>query len=329
MAISISSPQAAIAAAPYLLGFQPEDSLVILFSAPDGVHMTMRVDLPPAADIEWLQCVLQGIPEPLPVHALILAYADTADALLAKVVAQWTMYVLFPLMEVADALLVSADTILSLTCDDPWCMSPCGTDLESIRDHPVVAECVAAGMSLLPGRQSLEDLLTPIRDEVSDDVLELLAQARQQGYEIWRDELEKECVGILCGDRALTAADVAHIAQACGDVHVRDPMITMLLEGRAGRGLPLATVRTRMAYCLRRIPSSYAGPVAATLALLGWADGDGAAALVAAERALKDDPLNTLAPLVMQALQHGLPPSTWSTVTRDIPLEVLRGRRSA
>ena len=67
------------------------------------------------------------------------------------------------------------------------------------------------------------------------------------------------------------------------------------------------------------------------MALIAWADGDGAVALMAADRACDLEPTNTLAPLVIHALQHGLPPNTWASLTDDIPMEVLRGqvRRSA
>lgn len=330
MSISIDSPEAAVAAAPYLLGFQPEDSLVILFSHDDGVHLSMRVDLPPAPDVEWLHAVLNGVPDPLPDRALILTYADTVDPEVAGGVADWIMFVLLPLVGIADVLLISDGRLTSRICTDPYCCDPCGVEVASLRDHPVVAQCVAAGMAQLPGRSCLAERLCPVEDDTAVHVRKLLRRTPTGDYEARRDRLERTAARLLSSSEDLRAADVACLARACGDIHVRDPLVARILGGRPpeDRG-GLGAVRTRLTYALTRTPDSHAGPVASTLALLSWADGDGAAALVAADRALEVDPANSLAPLVIQALQYGLPPSTWSTVTRDIPMEILRGRRSA
>lgn len=329
MTISISSPQAAVAATPYLLGFQPEDSLVILFTQDDGVRMTMRVDLPPVPDFDWLQAVLSSVPDPLPQRALILAYANTVDAEIAGSVADWVMQVLLPLVDVVDVLLITDDRMFSRICEDWTCCDPCGVPLASLRDHQIVAECVAAGMAPLPDRHTLIEQMAPIADDVSSRVAKILLRRPRGEYEARRDRLERQSCKILVSTQPISAPDVACIARSCGDVHVRDPLISILLDGHQAGRIRLGDVRHRMTYVLTRTPESHAGAVAATLALLSWADGDGAAALVAADRALDCDPTNSLAPLVAQALQFGLPPSTWSSVTKDIPMEILRGRRSA
>ena len=329
MAISIDSPEAAVAAAPYLLGFQPEDSIVILFSFDGGGHLSMRVDLPPEPDVEWLQAVLNGIPDPVPHRALVLSYVDTVGEDIGGGVADWVMFVLLPLMKVVDVLLISDGTVTSRICTDPYCCDPCGIAVTSLREHPIVAECVAAGMTLLPGRDALAQQLAPVEDGTAAHVRRLLRREPTGDYEVRRNRLERAATGLLTGCGDLQATDVALLARATGDIHVRDPLISTVLGAHESGTICLGTVRTRLAYALTRLPQSHAAPVAATLALLSWADGDGASALVAADRALEADPDNSLAPLVIQALQFGLPPSTWSMVTKDISMDTLRGRRSA
>ncbi|MCX6423903.1 MAG: DUF4192 family protein, partial [Actinobacteria bacterium] len=44
--LSLRSPDAVIAAVPYLLGFMPSESLVIIWLSADQVRLTQRVDLP-------------------------------------------------------------------------------------------------------------------------------------------------------------------------------------------------------------------------------------------------------------------------------------------
>ena len=122
-----------------------------------------------------------------------------------------------------------------------------------------------------------------------------------------RDVLEDRALDLLTGTADLTPDDIVCLARACRDVHVRDPFLALLLEQSEDEASLLSTARTRLVYCLTHTPGKPAGSLAATLALLSWADGDGAAALVAVDRSLDADPENTLGPLVAHALENGLP----------------------
>jgi hypothetical protein len=90
----------------------------------------------------------------------------------------------------------------------------------------------------------------------------------------------------------------------------------------------LGPVRQVLAEAVRCTPESD-GPafaaVATTLAVCCWVDGDGAAAWVALDRAREADPSYRLATLVATALQHGLPPSTWSVLMSGLTPEELLG----
>jgi hypothetical protein len=327
MPITIDSTDAAVAAAPYLIGFTPQDSLVLLFLGEDQeLLVSMRIDLPEGADLCWLRSVLNGIPHPTPSAVLMIAYADEYPDPYAQAAALWVLHTFAPAVDVVDVVLVADGHFCSLYDDS-------GDEqraLMGLRDHPVVAACVAAGLSALGTRDDLVSYLEGADDEVSAAVREILDTAVPRRPD--RDALERQALDTLCTDGNLRAEDVVCISRACADVHVRDPLMALLLEPRERtRQVQLNRVRTRLAYCVTHLPDPQSGAVAATLALLSWADGDGAAGLVAAQRAQQSDPRNTLAPLVEQALSHGLPPDTWSSLTADIPLDVLRGglRRSA
>lgn len=327
MSITIASAEAAVAATPYLLGFTPQDSLVLLLLDEEGLRVSLRVDLPAGADLSWLRSVLGGIPEPVPEGAVLIGYADAASAEYVQAAAMWLTHVLLPVLEVVDVVLVSDGRVMSALDGGP--VDSSGTPLDQVRDHPVVAECVAAGLTCVPRREDLVFHLRPVSDAVSERVADALRRGVITGvdYERRRDRLEQRATNLLQGAEDLDPADVATLAEACRDVHVRDPLMALVLDAHArGAGVSLSRVRTRLTYALVHLPDTHAGPVAATLALVAWADGDGAAALVAADRAVELDPQNTLAPLIAQALQHGMPPTTWSKLTSDIPLEVLRGR---
>lgn len=321
MPITITSSDGAVAAVPYLLGFDPQDSLVILFNGPAERQLTLRVDLPPSPEVNWMQTILNGLNHPLPDRAILVAYANSATPFAASQTVQWAADVLAPMMHIVDVLLVAEGRLQSLREPDDG-----GIPVEDLLNHPVVAECVAAGLSKVARREHLVGRLEPVTDAVSEAVVAHLDRPLKGGYEQRRDRLEKRSVRVLCGQADLSPSDIAAVGRACSDWFVRDPMISVILKRHARSQVLLARVRTRLTYALVHLPEELAGPVAATLALLSWADGDGAAALVAVDRARGTDPTNSLAPLVEQALQNGLPPSTWSDVTSDIPMDVLRGR---
>ncbi|MEZ5186157.1 MAG: DUF4192 domain-containing protein [Candidatus Nanopelagicales bacterium] len=326
MSISITSPQAAVAATPYLLGFAPRDSLVLLLLSGKGLSVSMRVDLPESPELGWLQSVLGGIPDPVPTGAVLIAFADSVAPDTAVMAGCWMSEVLSPILDVLDVMVVTDGRICSLLCESEECCPQDGIELESLRDHPIVAECVASGLTCLNRREDLVVRVLPVHDALSQAVVtELQNPSLLVGeYEHTRDLLESRAFDVLTAASDLTARDVACVAAACRDVHVRDPLLALLIAGERV-AVPLSRLRTRLMYAVTHLPDDHAGPVAATLALVSWADGDGAAALVAADRAMELDQTNTLAPLVADALQHGLPPATWASLTKDIPMDVLRG----
>ncbi|MFN8183565.1 MAG: DUF4192 domain-containing protein [Candidatus Nanopelagicales bacterium] len=324
MTLRLDTPEAALAATPYLLTFTPTDSLVLLLLTEQrNLQVSLRVDLPAAGDPSWLLTVLHGVPDPVPDAVLLIAYADAFPAEHAQAVGEWVMHALSPIMDIVD-LLVVADGGFRRVLGDPEGQA---RSMADVPQHPVVAECVAAGMTCAPNRDVLVAALAHVDDEVTDQVRRLLRQSVRGDYRRRRDELEESALTLLLTDTPLTAQDVVCVARACRDVHVRDPLLTLMLAECAEDRYGLGRVRTRLVYCLRHTPGRHAGSVAATLALVCWADGDGAAALVAVDRAMASDPANTLAPLVADALQNSLPPDTWATITGDIPLDVMRGRR--
>ncbi len=326
MTVRIDSPDAAVAATPFLIGFPPEDSVVLLLLDEDDLlQVSMRVDLPPGGDLAWLQTILRGIPDPVPGSVVILAYADEAHPEFAQAAAMWVMHALLPVMEVIDLVLVSDGRYVSFILGDGELEE--GSPLSALADHAVVAGCVAAGLSHVASRRELVTSLELVEDEVTAAVRRSLRQAVEGDYPTRRDILEERALALLADSADLTPDDVVCVAKACRDVHVRDPLLTLFLDQCEDHTGLLSGARTRLVYCLTHTPGRHAGSVAATLALLSWADGDGAAALVAVDRSLQADSSNTLAPLVAHALENGLPPDTWSKLTDGIPLEVLRGRQ--
>ncbi|TXH31626.1 MAG: DUF4192 family protein, partial [Actinobacteria bacterium] len=135
MSLRIDSPDAAVAATPFLIGFPPEDSVVLLLlDEHDSLQVSMRVDLPVGGDLAWLQSILRGIPEPVPWSVLILAYADAADPEFAQAAGMWVMHALLPVMEIVDLVMVAHGQYSSMSRGD----AEVGEErrLEDLADHP-------------------------------------------------------------------------------------------------------------------------------------------------------------------------------------------------
>ena len=93
----------------------------------------------------------------------------------------------------------------------------------------------------------------------------------------------------------------AALAVALHDVHVRDEVATW---GTAHADALLSLAEQ----VARRTPAPHDAPVCTLLAWTAYAKGDGGRANVALDRALATDPVYSLALLLRQGLDRGLPP---------------------
>ena len=309
-----------MAATPYCSRLAPRDSVVLLLSG-DGPHLAVRVDLPERADLNWIATILPGLPNPLPSKTVVLAYADTMAVPHTTEITKWLADLLVAVTDLVAVLVIGDGRVRSLSEDGPLGQE-LDIDLSAARS-PGDRRMCGPGMTCMPAR----------------DPGQHVAAGRRHGGEPGRG-----CLAHRNGPRrdmrrhGLNSNSALHVllsgirwrpktwcvARACRDVHVRDPLLAIILDEHAHGQVTLAHVRTRLLYAITHLPDTDAAPVAATMALIAWADGDGAVALMAADRACDLEPTNTLAPLVIHALQHGLPPNTWASLTDDIPMEVLR-----
>jgi hypothetical protein len=132
---------------PYLLGFAPAESVVIVGISDSRVIVTGRVDLAAGRD------------EAATVLDRILAQSDTAISIAytEQPVPQWLCQ---PLDELRDSLLVSDGRWYSLMCTDATCCPPEGRALPTA---PSVAATIAVSVGIAPaaGREDITTSLAP------------------------------------------------------------------------------------------------------------------------------------------------------------------------
>lgn len=299
----LSGPGDAIAIIPYLLGFTPSESLVVI--ALQGPRRRFgpcfRMDLEIGAEAVSAQAdyVLALVRhhrfDPVVVFAFS-ARAEPADAALSAVWAELTRAG----VGVLDVIRADGSRWWSSSCRDPLCCSPAGTpyDVETSR---VAAEAVLAGMQRAPDRESLRAQFAPLAGDRIAAVAEAAAKVRRGLDPV------PLINAALDNPRSLSVDEAAELAVAVQRVVDRDAAWSMMTRSNAGRHLELWRA------VMQSVPDALLPPVGGLTAFAAWLSGNGVLASHAAERVLEVDKNYSMANLVIDALRASLNPNTWDT----------------
>ena len=310
--LTLRSPDALVSAVPYLLGFTPTESAVVVWLRQRRILLTQRLDLPAVAQqhAAWLrvlwshdaarradELVLVVVSAAPPNRDLIEAFVDRAHG--AGVA-------------VRDLLRVDAGRWWSLLCSDPDCCPDEGRPVAPGVAEMIAAEFTILGRAPLPDRESVVAALAEDPQRAAA-VHAIGREAPRHGaaLERWRSDRLALVSRVVLGQDspALTRPSrVARMLDGLADIRVRD---TLLWDVAHREPDSLPAVFDALAGLLRAAPTGRVAPVATCCAVVAWLQGDGARALMAIERALADDPHYSLAQLVGASLQSGLPPATW------------------
>jgi hypothetical protein len=345
--IHVSDPGELIETIPYLLGFHPSRSLVLLGlrsgdgqPGPGEVQVAMRVDLPTSPPGELGPAELAPL-----VRALLRVGAQTAicaiftdfppnaatgsDAGRSDRPRCWDA-----LGQAAHAALEAAgvrllDTVLvsdrrwwSLNCTAERCCPPQGR-LRKGTGSTAAAAATYAGLVALPSRERLEAQLAgaSLRKRRSLEPQLATAEHRlvQAALEHRLGQLERaDSAALRATARTLSVAtagksagltpprplrprQVARFGVALGELKIRDEL-WMAIDSRQLDAAEL------MRQLHSRLPPPYDAPPLFLLGWQLWRSGNGALALMAAERARRSDPRYTAAGLLLDVLEAGMDP---------------------
>lgn len=333
--LRISSPADLLAAVPRLLGFHPEDSLVLLTLGGRGRPLHVRADLP--TDLDGFAALV----EPLRVavrrngvrRVLLVAYTDDRCRAL-EAVGRLRGVLGSAGVTVEEAIRADGRRWWSLTgCDGPCC--PVEGVPYDVTTHPLTAQGVLEGEVTLRNRQAVADSLVGADHDAIGRVREEAAKAhtrmeragiqplgpaaapdrlrrhlRAEG--LWvRDRLRR----FLADRRVLPAEDVGRLLVAMVVIDVRDVAWSQMRTANAGAHVDL------WRDVVRRAPRELLAAPAALLAFAAWLHGDGALAWCALDRCREAEPDYSLAALLTQALATATPPSSWQPVaSEELPL---------
>lgn len=324
--LRLAGPGNLIAAIPHLLGFPPEQSLVLvgLSGARARVGITMRADLPGdgldhAPEVEELQPLVEALLRDGAAACLAMVITECPDddgvAPYIDLVARLDEALFEGGLEVSDIVLVRAGCWRSYLCPDPRCCPVAGTPVPRAPGD-LAAYAAYSGSVVRDSRSALVALIASDSVAVASTeraleyVCREMADASDAGTsEAYRERaehsIEQRVAALAAGSaRPLSHRDAARICVALIDRPLRDRIAGNCLEETA------AAAESLWIDLLRRAPAPLDAAPATLLAMSSWARGDGAMANVALDRALDSDPSYSLALLLRTALDHALPPGT-------------------
>ncbi|MBO0848085.1 MAG: DUF4192 domain-containing protein [Pseudonocardia sp.] len=314
--LRLRDPADLLTAVPYLLGFHPRDSLVLVGTrAVHGVQVevTLRVDLPPPEAVATL------------VHGLAggLAARRCDEALVAVVGAVAPRPDDGPAhRELVDALTEACAQVgvvvrgsawvAELVAGSPWrCYDECGCagSLPDPSCSPLAAAMVAAGRVTYGDRAELKRLVAPAAQSVRDRRSELLDRRVDEASRSGRpvapsglaalELLARWVEDISAAPAEMDDDDVVELCLALSDPLVRDAAFGLALGAEA------AAAERLWSLLVTEAPDPEAAEPAVLLAYSALLRGDGALAGVALERAQLSWPGHRLSAMFLAALDAG------------------------
>src|SRR5665647_1693275 len=160
--INLKSPHELLAIVPFVLGFRPANSIVVLCLSHHRLGLTQRLDLPRPEDAR--QVALALMPSLIvedPESVVLIGYENRAGDSLPALEAL-TAALRSRKIEIHDRLVARNGRWRSLDCHNPICCSPQGSPVPEPADVPViVSEFVGQGISPHPDREALARQLEP------------------------------------------------------------------------------------------------------------------------------------------------------------------------
>ena len=316
--VLIDSAAALLAAIPHLLGFTPEASLVVIGTERAGgpVKLTFRYDLPDPPDATEAADIASHAITVLDRQQLAVAIVagygpgrlvtPVADAIRAAAPQDR--------LSLHDVLRVEDGRYWSYLCTNPECCAAEGVPFDP-GSHPAGRALAAVGQPVLPGRDALAATVAPLAGAAAETMREATQHAERAASRL------TACGGPAALERlGLSAVAVAIETYRSGESitpavwHAWLALVLTRLRVRDDAWARMDPAH-RDAHCrlwtdlVGRAQPGYVAAPASLLAVAAWQGGDGALANVALDRALADDPAYSLAVLLRDLLDAGVPPS--------------------
>jgi hypothetical protein len=336
-----------LAVVPYLLGFHPSSSLVMIgIGPPRGqIKLAFRYDLPDPPDPSQASDITA--------HAIAVLKRQQVEQVIVVGYGPGTLVT--PVVELIragidgtqitlrDVVRVQDSRYWSYLCGEADCCPAEGVPFDA-RAHPAAAALTTAGLPAYPDRAALSRSLAPLTGAAAESMKLATQRALRRGERLLAAALRPASREVSAPSaptasppapsRQVTMDDAMRLVAKAGRRAVRDAIATYRAGGQitdddqiAWLSVALTDVRVRdnawarmdpehrdahlrlWTDVVRRACPAYVPAPASLLAFTAWQSGDGALANIAIERALDADPAYSMALLLAEAIESGLPPS--------------------
>lgn len=323
---TLTSANDLITAIPFLIGFHPTDSIVLISVKDGAIGLAMRIDLPQRLESEQIDLLAHHFLRDESEAALLVAYMpedrDDGDSILISLGAG----LIRNGVDIQESIVVHSGRYRSIICRDTNCCPPSGKTMPEIKGSELAAEHVVAGIpmpfenisqlieTLAADPDSLKlswvsEVSTFAFDENDPDAIAL----RRDGVESMDLLLDDYRMGYGANNRTLVARLIGRMM----DLQVRD--YAMGVHDEDTYDLYFMMWRE----LLRLAPIGHVAPIACIVAAMAYEGGDGALAQKALDRALEDDERYPLAALLRRVFNAGWPPESFASMRAELHPKVV------
>lgn len=330
--LRLKSPSELLAIVPYLLGFEPTDSIMVICLENSRIGLTQRLDLPPAGEGEAaVRSLMPSLMREHPDQVLLIAYESKPD-LSAEAVHALTAAVTAAGVPIHDRIVVMSGRWRSLDCHAPTCCPAEGQPVPVPAEVAALAsEFIGHELSPYADRNALVAQLEAGPESVSATDLECAEAVDGEALAgVWPQILDARDSAVQ-----ITPAMAASAAVSLKDVHVRDGLVAWLTPGTldpaqfpvevesllsgmdrewdedqpdTGAIVAMNRIQARLVRLCAMLPDEHATAALTVLACFTWWRGNGALTRAALDRALRCQPDYRLAVLLEQMVDLAIRP---------------------
>ncbi|OBA85479.1 hypothetical protein A5662_04250 [Mycobacteriaceae bacterium 1482268.1] len=300
----LNRPGALIAALPAVLGFVPENSLVLVTVDRGELGCVMRVDLSPElADSVGHLAEVAAAARPDAAIAVVVD-AEGADCRLCNDEYRDVCRALAESLAHHAIELLDFHIVDSVGPDGRWhCLDGSWGTVDDPSASPLAMAAVLDGRRLYTRRGELQDVIALTDDAASEALARVIrAQADTDVDAAQEVTAAMTAAAQAAAGEQLTESVIARLAHAITDPQVRDVLYALAVGDKAAHAEAL------WAMLARTLPAPWRVEALVLLAFSAYARGDGPLAGVSLEAALRCDGTHRMAGMLDAALQSGMRP---------------------
>lgn len=311
---SVQNPAELVSAVPFLLGYHPSNSLVVISVSDDALTMAMRIDYDAEMPAEAYEVCASHLQRDNAEGAILVAYtdSDTAEAVLHK-----TAEAISALdIQVREVLIVTSTTYRSVLCQDETCCPAEGTPLPDFKSSRITAEQVANG-KVLPyeNTEALVGSIQPNAMSMADDFISLVKSYTEISEQDGARAVQELADQALAGEVISTDLKAKVLGAIQTHIQVRDYALGAFNNAEVAEVTYLDLAKSA--------PIGFVAPATALASAFVYENGNGALAHRLLDRAIEADPEYSLARLLRRVFSAGWPPAGFAQLRSELHGKVI------